>query len=156
MLTRYLAPKVEETSVHCRKLHKRKHHTIERGRNPQILAILPYVCSVSRMECIMPGIPRFPTSERSKRVVVSVLAIEAHEEWANSYNSFLTSANDGHERSASHPDRFIPRKWLPVPTEQEPRVGPTASTNVLEKRKIPSLAAIRFRIVQHAVHALRV
>jgi hypothetical protein len=84
LLRRYLAPKVEETTARCRKLHKKKHYTIEKGRIQHILTILPYVCSVSLMEFKDPGIPSFPISERSKRVVVSVQVIKAHEESTNS------------------------------------------------------------------------
>lgn len=51
LLRRYLAPKMEETTVRCRKLHKGKHYTTEKGRTLQILTIRITLC----LQCFTHG-----------------------------------------------------------------------------------------------------
>jgi hypothetical protein len=63
--------------------------------------------------------------------------------------SFLTSAPDGCERSASRPFRFNPGEKVPGAHWTAGWVGPSAGVKSMEKRKIFPLPGFEKPAVQH-------
>ena len=84
---------------------------------------------------------------------IKVPATQAHTGVELQIYSFLTSALDGCQRSASHPGHFPPGKERRCKLNW--RVGgPKGSPNILEKERVLFLPGFEIRTVQYTVYLL--